>query len=197
MESMWWPVLGALIGAALGVVTGWIEKPRWAKERPGALIALVVGLAVVGALIGVGADRSTGNGDEPDDPGGGGGGSTWAQAWTGGVTVPNNRFLELDSIPPHSVQGEGSGTELLYGNMAAKGMELYPATDFSEVSGQDVSDPVTCDESVSTAPAGGAVPPEEGQVFCLHTSQDRLAMLTVTSSAYDAVAFQVIVWRRG
>jgi hypothetical protein len=211
VEAIWAPMLGALIGATLGVLANWIDKPQWAKDRPGALIALIVGLAVVGALIGVGADKSTDN----DNRGNGGDGPStspppsttsgktsssqnpqWVQAWTGSVSLPNNRFLELDSTPPHSIQGEGSNAELLYSNMEAKGMRLYPAMDFSEVSEQGSSDPTACDESILTSPVD-AMPPEDGQVFCMRTTEDNLARLTVQSSAYEVVVFQVIVWRRG
>lgn len=42
-------VVGALVGAALGIMGNWVTKPKWAENHPGRVVAAVVALALVGA----------------------------------------------------------------------------------------------------------------------------------------------------
>ena len=44
-------LLGAAVGAALGVVANWVTRPQWAADHPGRVVATIAGLAVVGALV--------------------------------------------------------------------------------------------------------------------------------------------------
>ena len=50
-------LVGAGIAAALGAAVGWIERPKWAKNHRGWVVALVVVLAGLGALVGLGASN--------------------------------------------------------------------------------------------------------------------------------------------
>jgi hypothetical protein len=49
-------VIGAGVAAGLGVVAGWIGRPAWAIGHPWRVVALLAGLALVGAFLGLGAD---------------------------------------------------------------------------------------------------------------------------------------------
>jgi hypothetical protein len=63
-------LLGALLGAALGITGNWVAKPKWTDEHPGRVVLLVIGLAVVSGLVaaaaGALADRETVTAAPPD-----------------------------------------------------------------------------------------------------------------------------------
>jgi hypothetical protein len=59
MGSVGFALLGALVGAALGVLGNWVAKPKWTEEHPGRVVALVAGLAITSGFIAIAADALT------------------------------------------------------------------------------------------------------------------------------------------
>lgn len=58
MESLLFALLGAVIATLLGVLVNFVAKPPWAAKYPGRVVAAIAGLAVVGALVSVGASAA-------------------------------------------------------------------------------------------------------------------------------------------
>lgn len=92
-------LLGAVVGAALGVVVNWIAPPPWVRDHPGRVVAMIAGLAAAGALLTLGAGATAVDGGDAT-PGSGTAGPTQAPAPTELTTAPPPAVIRGAFISP-------------------------------------------------------------------------------------------------
>ena len=108
-------LLGALLGAAVGITGNWIAKPDWTEHHPGRVVLLVIGLALVSGLVAAAAGALADRESVTAAPPGGSATSGAAPPATPepaalvnppGPRVPHPRApAPKDRPPPHGLRG--------------------------------------------------------------------------------------------